>query len=95
VAAARLAAGWLSRPKLDVLSLPGSNTGSLGFNLIYLYNKVEVFTQLFDELQALNLPAPHVGVLEPWERLPEALEALQGGGTMGKVVVVVGAGGDA
>jgi hypothetical protein len=40
-----------------------------------------------ESVNALNLPPPHVGLREPWERLPAALEALQGGGTLGKVVV--------
>lgn len=40
-------------------------------------------------MQALGLPPAHVGLVEPWERLPAALEALQGGGTLGKVVVEV------
>lgn len=48
----------------------------------------------YDRVAALRLPAPHVGLEEPWERLPQALEALQGGGTVGKVVVVLPACGD-
>jgi hypothetical protein len=92
LAAARLAAGWLGRPKLDVLSLPGTNTGSIGFNLIYLYGSKPMMEDLYAHVDALRLPAPHVGVVEAWERLPAALEALQGGGTSGKVVVMVGEG---
>jgi alcohol dehydrogenase len=92
LAALRLAYGMVTRPRVDVLSLPGSNTGSLGFNLIYLYGRQDLMTRLYANVDELRLPAPHVGVTEPWARLPEALAALQGGGTLGKVVVVVGEG---
>ena len=47
LAALRLAAGWLSRPRLDVLSMPGRNTGSLGFNLIYLYERADLMAELW------------------------------------------------
>jgi alcohol dehydrogenase len=69
--------------------MPGENKGALGFNLIWLYQRADLMADLFDQVQALHLPPPHVGLVEPWERLPAALEALQGGGTVGKVVVVV------
>jgi hypothetical protein len=72
------------------LSLPGLNKAALGFNLIWLYNRPGLMGELWDEVAALGLPRPHVGLREPWERLPAALEALQGGGTVGKVVVMLG-----
>jgi hypothetical protein len=94
LAAARLAAGWVTRPRLDPLSMPGDNKAVLGFNLIYLYNNADQMTELWDDVEALRLPAPHVGELHAWEGLPGALEALQGGGTIGKVVVELPSAGD-
>ena len=44
---------------------------------------------LYAQVEALQLPPPHVGMEVPWAQLPAALEALQAGGTTGKVVVVV------
>lgn len=91
LAAARLLFAWATRPKLDVLNLPGQNKAALGFNLIWLYERVDdILSDLFDEIEDLDLPPPHVGARVPWAQLPAALGALQGGGTVGKVVVTLG-----
>jgi len=45
---------------------------------------------LYSDLDALALPAPLVGRTFPFAELPQALEHLQGGGSVGKVVVLVG-----
>ena len=41
---------------------------------------------------AERLQPPHVGAVYPFERAPEAMRLLQGGGTVGKVVLEVGGG---
>jgi alcohol dehydrogenase len=45
--------------------------------------------QLLKELEALNLEAPHVGHVFPFEELPDAVRLFQTGKTVGKVVVTV------
>lgn len=86
----RLAWQYLQRPKVDVLSLPGANKAVMGFNLIYLFDRVEQLQRLYQELDALQLPAPLVG--EEWrfeDQAVDALRSLQGGHTVGKVVLNV------
>ncbi|MEY3194526.1 MAG: hypothetical protein RIQ78_623, partial [Bacteroidota bacterium] len=81
---------WLTRPKIDPQQMPETNRGVLGFNLIWLYERVELLHQLLQELDALQLSAPHVGHRFTFEQLPDAIRLFQTGNTMGKVVVEVG-----
>lgn len=80
---------FLTRPKIDPQSLPEQNKGLFGFNLIYLYERVDLMHQLLQELEALSLAPPHVGHVFPFEKMHEAIKLFQSGRTMGKVVVEV------
>jgi alcohol dehydrogenase len=80
---------YLTRPKIDPLKLTDGNRGILGFNLIYLYEKVELMHRYLAEMQELDIGKPRVGHVLPFERLPEAVKLLQSGKTTGKVVVTV------
>lgn len=89
LAAARLVWGWVNRPKLDVLAMPGDNKSVCGFNLIWLYNQQRLMAGLYATVERLQLPAPLVGHTYTWQQLPEALAFLQSGRSVGKVVVAV------
>lgn len=78
---------YLTRPKIDPQNLPNQNKSILGFNLIYLYENVDLFHQLLGELSALHLAKPHVGHVFPFDQLPAAIRLFQSGTTMGKIVV--------
>ena len=65
------------------------NKGILGFNLIYLYERVELMHQLLGELSTLNLDKPTVGEVFTFENLPDALRLFRTGKTIGKVVVTI------
>ncbi|MCB0529855.1 MAG: zinc-binding dehydrogenase [Saprospiraceae bacterium] len=78
---------FLTRPKIDPQSLPEQNKGLLGFNLIYLYERAELMHSLLQELDNLQLAAPHVGHVFPFEQMHEAIRLFQSGKTVGKVVV--------
>ncbi len=80
---------YLTRPMVDPQNLPNQNKGLFGFNLIYLYERADLMHRLLGELDALNLPAPHVGHVFPFEQLAEATRLFQSGKTMGKVVLEV------
>jgi hypothetical protein len=43
-------------------------------------------------LERLTPAPPHVGATLPFDRAPEAMALLQGGGTIGKVVLQIGDG---
>lgn len=78
---------WLTRPKVDPQKLPETNRGVLGFNLIWLYERAALMHSLLQELEQLNLTAPHVGHRFLYDQLPDAVRLFQTGKTVGKVVV--------
>lgn len=80
---------YLFRPKIDPMKMPTQNKSVMGFNLIYLYDQVDMLQRMLDELMALNLRPQYIGHTFPFEELPQALRLFQSGKTMGKVVVEV------
>ena len=80
---------YLRRPLIDPLKLTDGNRGILGFNLIYLYERVERMHQYLEEIGNYDIGKPIVGHTFPFEELPAAVKALQSGQTVGKVVVQV------
>jgi len=78
---------YLRRPLIDPLKLTDGNRGILGFNLIYLYQKIELMHRFLAEIKALDIGKPVVGHVLGFEDLPKAVRLLQSGKTMGKVVV--------
>ena len=86
---ARLALDYLRRPRLDPLAMISANRGLIAFNLIWLWERAERLPAALAALERLAPRPPHVGAVLPFERAPEALRLLQGGGTIGKVVLEV------
>ncbi len=80
---------YLRRPKIDPLLLPNSNKSVMGFNLIWLYHQVDRFHRIVGELMAMELPPPNIGAVYDFDKLQDAVRALQSGKTTGKVVVKV------
>lgn len=81
---------YLFRPKIDPQAMTNRNVGVFGFNLIWLYENVELMQQLMQEIEALQLERPYVGHTFDFEELPAAIRLFQSGKTVGKVVVRVG-----
>mmetsp|Transcript_5891 Transcript_5891/g.15138 ORF Transcript_5891/g.15138 Transcript_5891/m.15138 type:complete len:434 (+) Transcript_5891:148-1449(+) len=82
-----LAWKWLWRPRLDPMTMIGENRAVFGFNLIWMFDRVEVLMELADTLLVLGLPAPYVGERFHFEEAQEAIRKLQSGTTKGKVVL--------
>lgn len=80
---------FLRMPRYQTLSLIGSNKSVLGFNLIWLYDRVDVLREMLAEIQNLGLEKPFVGSVFPFDRLKDAVRLFQSGKTTGKVVVRV------
>ncbi len=85
----RLLWKYLKSPKIDPQKMTHRNVGILGFNLIYLYEQIEVMKQLMQDIDKLDLGLPNVGHRIPFEELPDALRLFQTGKTTGKVIVGV------
>jgi alcohol dehydrogenase len=64
-----------------------TNKSILGFNLIWLYENVELFKDMLSKLSDLNLKAPYVGRVFSFNELKDAVKVFKAGGTTGKVVV--------
>jgi alcohol dehydrogenase len=79
---------FLKRPKLDPQAMIAENKGVLAFNLIWLYEQTDKMMQLLKDIEALNLGKPHIGETFNFDKLPDAVAALQSGKTVGKVVVL-------
>ena len=80
---------YLNRPRLDAQNLINLNKSFMAFNLIHLYERVEIMHQLLDEIQALNMAAPHVGHRFAFAEIRDAIRLFQSGKTVGKVVAEV------
>lgn len=85
----KLALKFIRMPRYQTLTLIESNKSVLGFNLIWLYDRYDLWTKLLGEIEALHLGKPYVGQIFPFEKLKEAIRTFQSGGTTGKVVVKV------
>jgi NADPH:quinone reductase-like Zn-dependent oxidoreductase len=84
----RLALRFLFMPRYTTLDLIESNKSILGFNLIWLYDRVDVLRAMLEEIVRLELPKPVVGGTFPFEHLPEAVRVFRSGRTTGKIVVL-------
>ena len=80
---------FLTRPKVDPISLSDTNRSIMGFNLIYLWDKPDEMKRMLTNIHKFNLKKPYIGSTYSFEKLPEALKHFQSGKTIGKVVVVV------
>ncbi len=78
---------YLKRPRIDPLRLPSENKSLMGFNLIWLYDRVELMREMLQGLMDLNIGAQHVGHVFEWHEMHEAIRQFQLGRTTGKVVV--------
>lgn len=80
---------YLTRPKIDPQSMIEANKSIMGFNLIHLYDRVEVMHRLLKEIALLDIGKPHIGHVFEFNELIQAIKLFQTGNTVGKVVVRV------
>ncbi len=85
----KLALDFITMPRYQTLTLIESNKSILGFNLIWLYDRVDMLKSMLDEIQNLKLRKPLVGRVFPFPKLKEAVREFQSGATSGKVVVTI------
>lgn len=85
-----LAWKYLTRPRVDPLTMITENKSVLAFNLIWLYEKSWLMKELMDEIRALNLPPPKVGHVFGFSEALKALTVFKQGNTSGKVVLSLG-----
>jgi NADPH:quinone reductase-like Zn-dependent oxidoreductase len=85
----RLALRYVRRPRLDPLRMIAENRSLMGFNLIWLWDQTDRFTQAYGQALRLLPRPPYVGRRFGFDEAPAALRHLQGGESIGKVVLEV------
>jgi hypothetical protein len=83
----RLLPRYLRRPRLDPVQMIAENRSVLAFNLIWLWDAVDRLAAGYDALENLVTTSPCVGRTFTFDALPQAMRWLQGGESVGKVVV--------
>jgi len=85
----KLAIKFFTRPNIDPLSLSDKNKSVMGFNLFYLWNKIELLKTYLNNILEMNLPKPLIGEVFEFQDLLLAVKKFQSGQTMGKVIVKI------
>ena len=80
---------YLRRPRIDPMNMMRENKSVMGFNLIWLFDKTELFNDSLKEMAKLNLQKPRIGHLLPFDQMLNAIRLFQTGTTTGKVVLEV------
>jgi NADPH:quinone reductase-like Zn-dependent oxidoreductase len=88
----KLAVDWLRTPRFDPIAMTGENRSVMAFNLSYLFERKEVLAEAMERLLAWvdegKIPKPVVETF-PFDRVADAHRAIEGGGTIGKLVLTV------
>ena len=86
---------YLRTPRFNPLRLTAENRGVLGFNLSFLFERMDLLLpglcQLFEWAEAGRL-RPLPVTTYPFERVADAHRDLESGRTVGKLVLVTGSG---
>jgi synaptic vesicle membrane protein VAT-1 len=85
----RLAARYLARPRVDPLRMVSDNKSVMGFNLIWLWEQVDRLADAYAGLAPYITRPPHIGRRFPFGEALAAMRYLQGGGSVGKVVLEI------
>jgi synaptic vesicle membrane protein VAT-1 len=85
-----LAYNYLSVPKFSPLHMTGANRGVLGFNVVYLFDRLDLAGQAMRQVLAWvaekKIPKPPVKAF-PWRDVAQAHQLLSEGQTTGKLVL--------
>jgi NADPH:quinone reductase-like Zn-dependent oxidoreductase len=85
----KLAARYLTRPRIDPIRMVSANRSVMGFNLIWLWERADRLPEAYAGLARYITRPPHVGRRFPFADAPAAMRHLQSGGSVGKVVLEI------
>lgn len=77
---------FLTRPLFDPLSMISENKSVMAFNLIWLWDQLDLMNELITEMAAFQVK-PHVGKEFHFEEAHKAIDWLRSGKSIGKVVL--------
>ncbi|MBL0263835.1 MAG: zinc-binding dehydrogenase [Leptospiraceae bacterium] len=79
---------YLTRPKIDPLSMISSNKSLLAFNLIWLWDKIEELSLMLEKILEMQLSPPLIGKTFPFANALDALHYFKSGKSVGKVILL-------
>lgn len=85
----RAAMQYLKRPRYDVMDMISINRSVMAFNLIWLWDQLNLMQSLITDMQSISIPPPHVGHVFSFDDAHQALQCLRTGDSVGKVVLAV------
>jgi synaptic vesicle membrane protein VAT-1 len=85
----RLTARYLTRPRLDPIRMVSANRSVMGFNLIWLWERVDRLNDAYTGVVPYITRPPHIGRRFPFGEAPAALRYIQSGASVGKVVLEI------
>jgi alcohol dehydrogenase len=85
----KLAVRYLTRPRIDPIRMVSANRSVMGFNLIWLWEQADRLPRAYAGLAPHITRPPHIGRRFAFAEAPAAMRYLQGGGSIGKVVLEV------
>lgn len=80
---------YLRRPRYDVMDMISDNRSVMAFNLIWLWDQVELMKELLADMMAVDITPPHVGHEFEFAEAHAAIDCLRSGKTIGKVVLLL------
>ena len=83
----KLAVRYVARPRIDPINMVSANRSVMGFNLIWLWSQAERLPEAYAGLARYIRRPPHIGRRFPFAEAPAAMRHLQGGASVGKVVL--------
>ncbi|MFN6943532.1 MAG: alcohol dehydrogenase catalytic domain-containing protein [Cytophagaceae bacterium] len=78
---------YLRRPRIDPHAMISQNKSVMGFNLIFLYERVHLMKEMMEEVMKLKLEPPLVSKIYEFDEIPQALTEFKSGKTFGKLIV--------
>ncbi len=80
---------YLTRPKIDPLTMTSENKSVMGFNLIWMWDKIDELSSLLKDILLLDIKPQYIGKEFPFENAKEALYFFKSGKSIGKVILKV------
>jgi NADPH:quinone reductase-like Zn-dependent oxidoreductase len=80
---------YFRRPRIDPLQMMSDNRSVMGFNLIWLQDRLDLLPAAFRALETFVTAPPSVGRRFAFAEAPAAMRYLQSGENVGKVVLDV------
>ena len=80
---------YLKRPRLDPLSMVSENKGFLAFNLIWLFKEIKILDIILSDFLASNPGKPLIDRVFAFNSIHQAMDRLQSGLSIGKVIVTI------